>query len=467
MFKRLLLILILGLLLAASAVQAQDTLPPIIAVSNTDFYAINPTDGSVKQLTDHHRRLYSDQPRSQRDLAISPDGRYLAYRQTPDFFIQAAHKNEIGNYGESPSDIMLLDLTTGQERAVVQHRGNVKDSLQWWYRSSLAWSPDSTQLVYFQNHTSFEKVNRTGQIISFEVATSQRTVIADATEPIWRLRWSGNNIVADTNVYSSAGSLVTSYALNDRMTSNYSFPYHGNDYVMVDSAAVIPHDGRVYVMDLMTGEYSVVDGYESSVSATSPENSFVFVKDDNDTRPSFVINPKTGAIFTPPKQAPYAVDFTFAPDGQHFAYILLSTSVNISDLSGKEVVVDFKADTIIWGAKQYTVASKTGDQSAPVTPTDAFGPTTTASECGGMPSVGLVSGGQGRVSVGSGPNRIRSAASASADVIGQIPEGAIFTVIDGQGVCSDDIHWIQVESQGIIGWTAEGANGQVFLEVVQ
>lgn len=465
MFKRYLLILVLGLLLATSAVQAQDSLPPVIAVSDTDFYAINPADGSVKQLTDHHQRLYSDQPRSQRDLAISPDGRYLAYRQTPDFFIQAVHRNEIGNYGESPSDIMLLDLTTGQERAVVQHRGDVKDSLQWWYRSSLAWSADSTRLVYFQNHISFDKVNRTGQIISFNVVTNQWTTLSDGIEPIWRLRWSGDAILADTRVYTAAGSLVSRYFLNDGMTTNYSFPYHGNDYVMVDSADVIPHKGQEYVMNMLTGEWGVVDGYQSSISALSPENSLVFIKDDNDTRPSYVINPKTGDKFTPPKQAPYAVDFTFAPDGQHFAYILLNTSVNIANLSGKEVVADFKADTIIWSPKQYTIADLNGDQSAPVISTTDFDNTR---RCGTLPVVPLVVGGQGRVIVGGGSNRLRSAPGPDAEKIGQIPEGAIFNVVNGQqNVCEGGIRWAQVEYQGVTGWTAQGTGGKLFLEAVQ
>ncbi len=465
MFKRYLIVLLLGLLLAASVVQAQGTIAPIIAVSKTDFYAINPTDGSIKQLTDHRQRLYSDQPSSQRDLAISPDGRYLAYRQTPQFFIQAVHNNEIGNYGESPSDIMLLDLTTGEEKPIVQHRGDVKDSLQWWYRSSLAWSSDSTRLVYFQNHNSFDKVNRTGQIVSFNVATNQLTTLVDSSEPVWRLSWSGDNIVADTRVYTSAGAPVTKYFLNEWMTSNYALHYQGRDYVMVDSSDVIPHDGRMYLMDVLTGEYGMVDGFQSSISAISPENSLVFVKDDNDTRPSYVINPKTGDKFTPPKQAPYAVDFTFAPDGQHFAYILISTSVNISDMSGKEIVVDFKASTIIWGGKQYTVATETGDQSAPVMPTTDFD---NAKRCGTLPPVGLVKGGQGKVIVGGGPNRVRTAPNAEAERIGQIPEGATFTVVDGQqGVCSNAIRWAQVEYQGVVGWTAEGADGQAFLEVVQ
>jgi len=469
MFKRSLFIFILGLLLAASVVQAQDTLPPLIAVSKGDIYAINPTDGSIKKLTNHPALAYTAGPFSQRDLAISPDGQYLAYRQTPRFFAIAMKNGLLGNFGYPPSDIVLLNLSTGEERVIAEQQPNVKwsDSPRLWYREYLKWSPDSAQLAYVQ-HRGFA-----GEP-SFESHVMIYDWLLDKTFPFMpsqtyqdEIAWLNEGISVGPVVYNTNSEPVAQHSLNSGMTFGHPVIYQGGEYAIVDAAAVIPHDGRVYLMDMMTGAYSVVAGYESSVSATSPENSFVFIKDDNDTRPSYVVNSKTGDTFTPPKQAPYAVDFTFAPDGQHFAYILLSTSVNISDLSGKEVVVDFKADTIIWGAKQYTVAGKTGDQSAPVTPTDAFGPTTSASECGGLPPVGLVSGGQGRVIVGSGPNRIRSAASASANVIGQIPEGAIFTVIDGQGVCSDNIHWIQVESQGIIGWTAEGANGEVFLERVQ
>jgi hypothetical protein len=56
--------------------------------------------------------------------------------------------------------------------------------------------------------------------------------------------------------------------------------------------------------------------------------------------------------------------------------------------------------------------------------------------------VGLVAGGQGKVIVGSGSNRIRKEPNADADKIGKIPESATFTVVDGQqGVCSDGIRW--------------------------
>ncbi|MBI1278575.1 MAG: hypothetical protein GC179_10660 [Anaerolineaceae bacterium] len=466
MFKRLLLVLILGLVLAVPVANAQDSLPPIIAVAQGDIYAINPVDGSVKQLTNHNFQSYVDEPGSQSDLALSPDGRYLAYLLSPHFFVEAVRKNEVGNYGSSPSNVMLLDLTTGEEKVIVQNdpRLTVKNQSDWRFHSGLAWSPDGTRLIFVQSQNVFDDASRSRQLLSFNLDTKQVTTLLDSVEPFWRLRWSGDKILADTRVYTDTGTLVATHYLNDGMTTDYTFPYHGTDYLMVDSADVIPHDGRVYVMNVLTGEYGVVNGYQSSISAVSPENSFVFIEDDNDTRPAYVINPKNGDTFNPPRQAPYAFNFTFAPDGQHFAYVLINTSVNISDLSGKEVVADFKATTIIWGPKQYTVADKNGDQSAPVMPTNDFDNT---KRCGTLPPVSLVAGGQGKVIVGGGPNRLRSAPDPKADTVGRIPEGEVFNVIvGGQGVCAGGIRWAQVEYQGLTGWTAEGADGTAFLEGV-
>ncbi len=467
MVKRFVLIVISSVLLIASVVQAQDSIAPIIAVSKGDIYTINPVDGSIKQLTNHHQTLYSDQPGSQRDLALSPDGHYLAYRQAPQFFIEAMSQDLIGNFGESPSDIILLNLMTGEEKVIAQQEPNMtaNDREKWWFRSSLSWSSDSTRLIFFQFHLVFDAKNYIGQIMSANIVTNQLTTLVETTEPIWRLKWSGDFILADTSVYTSAGAPVTRFYLTDGMTSNYFIYRQGRDYVMVDSADVIPHDGRMYVMDLLTGEYDVIAGDQASISAVTPQDSLVFIKDDNDTRPRKVVNLQTGATFVPIEKPPYAVDFTFSPDGKQFAYVLLDTSVNISDLNGNERVVPFDADTILWSGKQYTVADTNGDQSAPVEPTTDF---FNAKRCGTLPAVHLVAGGQGKVIVGGGPNRVRSLPNADAARIGQIPEGATFNVlVGGQGVCSNGIRWAQVEYQGVTGWTAEGADGQAFLEPVQ
>jgi Tol biopolymer transport system component len=458
-----------ALFLLSSIVQAQEPTAPIIALAKNDFYAINPDDGSFTQITHHQEDLYFDQPSFQRDLAISPDGQYLAYLKTPRFFAIAMKNGLLGNFGFGPSDVVLLNLATGEEKVIAQQQANVKwsDSVRLWYRWKLNWSPDGSQLAYYQYRGFTGEPSFQAQIMIYDRVTDKTVTLVQSEDYLDETAWLAEGISVGPVVYNTNGDVIVQHSLTDRMIFGHPLMYQGREYAIIDRADVIPHDGRVYLMDLMTGEYKVVEGYESSVSATAQDDSLVFIKDDNDTRPWYVINPKTGAIFTPPKQAPYAVDFTFSPDGKQFAYVLIGTSVNITDLKGKQLVVELAARTIIWGSKRYTIASKSGDQSAPVMSTDVFNITTSSAECGTLPPVGLVSGGQGRVMVGSGPNRIRSEANAGAAVIGKIPEGAIFTVINGQGVCSDNIRWVQVESQGVIGWTAEGADGQVFLEGVQ
>lgn len=72
---------------------------------------------------------------------------------------------------------------------------------------------------------------------------------------------------------------------------------------------------------------------------------------------------------------------------------------------------------------------------------------------------------QGRVSAGGIPNLIRDQPGSSGNALGQIPPGEAFTVLDGPR-CSllDKIVWWQVNYNGVIGWTAEGKDGEYWLE---
>jgi hypothetical protein len=65
-------------------------------------------------------------------------------------------------------------------------------------------------------------------------------------------------------------------------------------------------------------------------------------------------------------------------------------------------------------------------------------------------------GGQGQVPPGNTPNRLRQSPSTSAEQIGVLNAGEVFTVVGGP-VCADGFVWWQVTSQGQTGWTAEGA----------
>lgn len=72
---------------------------------------------------------------------------------------------------------------------------------------------------------------------------------------------------------------------------------------------------------------------------------------------------------------------------------------------------------------------------------------------------------QGRVGAGGIPNLVRDQPGSSGNVLSQIPPGDVFTVLDGPR-CSllDKIVWWQVNYNGLVGWTAEGKDGDYWLE---
>jgi WD40 repeat protein len=71
---------------------------------------------------------------------------------------------------------------------------------------------------------------------------------------------------------------------------------------------------------------------------------------------------------------------------------------------------------------------------------------------------------QAQVVVGGFPNNIRDLPGTSGKYLGEIPPGQNFTVLDGPR-CSliDKLVWWQVNYNNIIGWTAEGKDGEYWV----
>ncbi len=95
----------------------------------------------------------------------------------------------------------------------------------------------------------------------------------------------------------------------------------------------------------------------------------------------------------------------------------------------------------------------------PATPTPFAGVT----QCLNAPPPRLQVGGQGRVTLGGVPNRIRSQPNTSGAVLGQIPSGDVFSVIGGPN-CDGTYSWWQINYNGVVGWTAEGTGADYFVE---
>ncbi len=171
-----------------------------------------------------------------------------------------------------------------------------------WYRWRLTWSPDSSQICSIINIEGIHgNSGFRSQIMIYEWLIDETFMFAQRPDYLDEIGWLREGISVGLMVYNAfVAEMIAQHYLNDRMTFGHPLTYQGVEYAIVDSADVIPHNGRVYLMDLLTGEYGVVDGYESpSISATAQEESLVFIKDDNDTRPSFVIDPQTRRYLHP------------------------------------------------------------------------------------------------------------------------------------------------------------------------
>ena len=85
----------------------------------------------------------------------------------------------------------------------------------------------------------------------------------------------------------------------------------------------------------------------------------------------------------------------------------------------------------------------------------------TGESCSGLTPVSLIVGEFGRVSPGNA-NNVRSAPNTSGERLGTIPGGEEFSILDGPQ-CSDGLVWWQVDYQGLVGWTVDGADGEQWL----
>ncbi|HEX2622966.1 MAG TPA: SH3 domain-containing protein, partial [Phototrophicaceae bacterium] len=65
--------------------------------------------------------------------------------------------------------------------------------------------------------------------------------------------------------------------------------------------------------------------------------------------------------------------------------------------------------------------------------------------------------------IDSTPNHIRRNPGTSGEITGELPPGAVFEVI-GSPVCVDGYEWYQIFYNTMLGYTAEGADGQYWLE---
>ncbi|GAB4573299.1 MAG: hypothetical protein Kow0077_15260 [Anaerolineae bacterium] len=126
----------------------------------------------------------------------------------------------------------------------------------------------------------------------------------------------------------------------------------------------------------------------------------------------------------------------------------------------------------IWGTLYANAPENPDDDVIYVTAIEVEAPTAAPQQPTATPVViactlppRLQIGNAGRVAPGPLPNAMRSAPGTGNQsvVLGNIPGGTIFTVLNGP-ICASGYNWWQVDAGGFIGWTAEGQDGEYWLD---
>lgn len=467
------LLVLICALLAGSSLHAQPNFvlsAPLIVNIENDLYVLD-IDLRTWRLTARPEHLRQAWNLGRGDVFVSPDERHLLYRETPDFAANAWNNNETGNIGELPSDLVLIDLQTGQTHTIASHPDNATWSAgPRYYRSgfsgrSLTWSPDGSQFVYIEFDGALYR------LLLYDIPTGQTRLIqasnldtSDAEYVNDRSRFTAEGIFNNRRLYSFEGEILREFAI--RVYSEGMIAAHdGRVLLVVDGSS---NAQRRLVMDFETGESFYTSGAYSFVSRANPETSLVFYDYTNDTRPAGVYTPQGELVFAATREPPFPVAFLISPDGQQFAYTEVGENRRggvVRDARGGELVLPGMTP-VEWSPFEFILF----DPAGPVTPIPAAEQVTRRVDplpCAGLPAAGLIAGGQGRVIPGGGANRLRAWPGSDTDVIGSIPEGGVFTVGALRAVCIDNVRWVPVTYNGLEGWTAESVPGAVYLEPVE
>ena len=465
----ILMLALLGAIVTPVSLQARaqaDDVPPI-ALIDGDLYRLLP-DGTHQQLSmrpDDRKAAYTLR---RADIFPSPDGRFIVYRDVPEFVADAMLNNEIASAEELPTDLFVIDLTSDEEYRIAAHApGTVYRGGRLAYRAGFghaaSWSPDGDLFAYVERIRVPATPERQ-QLLIYDAAHREDRLLTQVVAPetlpeYWA--WTDAGIVSETTIYTADGETVDTAFLHGGVISEYPFLLEGKTYVTVMREGHPAPVGTVYAFDLVTGEYFSADGYISIVSMGAPETSLVLLDYLDGTSPEAVYTPDREQVFRPSHTVPFPVDFVLAPDGLRFSFVEIgrgSRGSVVIDARGEETTYP-DVQILGWGTPQYTLFNP--DAPVTLTPTTAL---ESELECGTATADELLPGDRGIV-LGPEPNRLRAAPSLDADQTGVIPGGAVFDVVEGQqDVCAGGSRWVQVSYLDRTGWTAATGNDK---ELVQ
>ena len=481
MKKLFVLFLFAFLAVGSLTVVAQTTNPDIYTHQNGDLWKYNISAGTAQQLT---QSGYNGGP------ILSPDGRTIAYLEaSSDIVIQVNAGTASQSSGSPPADVWIFDIASQSFNKIADQSGASSAGI---LRSLPAWSPDSRQLAWLQIDPGIQSLEQaTLQVYRLDSATTVSLAYdvnlgyqtSDIRMP--NLQWGGGGIarLLFAFLYGNQSPFLFLEVFNPNNAERTQFnlelaPDKTNlvrDFIWAD------HLGHNVVLLRINDYWEILDPLDGSRARLSepPRLKNRFVSGGLELIPQTTARDGGG----------WEIQWQALSDTSRYdtGYLSLDVDIHLQPAlsgDGSQMAWHNGERVSIWHLGMATenrpLASDAGPHKrfpvpdpislvwAPTewvttgivatvqtAPTQVPNPTI----CALAPH--LSAGQQAIVSPGLA-NRVRSAASLNAEVVGNIDAGEVVNVVLGP-VCNSGYYWYSVENQRISGWTVEGIDGDYWL----
>ena len=480
--KKMLLLLLLAL--AATGNHMSDTQssnPDIYAYQNGDLwkYSLNP--GTAIPLT---QSGYNGGP------VLSPDGRSIAFLEAAPSFVADLNAGVAGQTaGSPPADIWILEIDNQKLRKIADQTGA---SSAGYLRSIPAWSPDSRKLAWLQIDPQAQSLEDASlQIFSLDAGTTISLAgdvnlgYQESNIRVPGLRWGTGGIARMLFVFlygnQSPFLFIEVFSPANGTRAQFNLELAPDKSNLVSDFMWANHLGQSVILLRIQDYWEVLNPLDGSRSrlTDAPRLKNRFITGALELIPTAVSRASGG----------WEIHWRAVNSGHLYETGYISRDVDVNhqpalSSDGSQMAWHNGERVSTWHLGMLTDARALASDAVTYNAFPIPGPVSLAWAPMVWVTTGLVAaveavptsepnpsicalepqlspGQQAAVSPGLA-NRVRSAASLNAEVVGSIQAGEVVTVVQGP-LCAGGYYWYSVQGAGISGWTVEGIDGDYWL----